>query len=68
MEQLQETLGDRHDGAVLAVLLRDFAARTGAAGGNGFTYGYLLAREEMRGLDAERLFAAALRKVKRLGR
>ncbi|MDX6201081.1 MAG: hypothetical protein QOJ83_581 [Frankiales bacterium] len=68
MAQLQETLGDRHDGAVMALLLRDFAARTGAAGGNGFTYGYLLAREEMRGLDAERYFAAALRKLKRLGR
>jgi CHAD domain-containing protein len=68
MAQLQETLGDRHDGAVMAVLLRDFAARTGAGGGNGFTYGYLLAREETRGRDAERRFAATLRKIKRLAR
>ena len=68
MEQLQETLGDRHDGAVMALLLRDFAARTGGAGGNGFTYGFLLAREEARGQDAERDFAAALRRIKPLGR
>ena len=68
MEQLQETLGDRHDGAVLALLLRDFAARTGAEGGNGFTYGFLLAREEMRGQDAERDFAAALKQLRALGR
>jgi CHAD domain-containing protein len=68
MEQLQATLGDRHDGAVMALLLRDFAARTGAAGGNGFTYGFLLAREEARGQDAERDFAAALKRLKRLGR
>jgi CHAD domain-containing protein len=68
MEQLQETLGERHDGAVMALLLRDFAARTGAAGGNGFTYGFLLAREESRGQDAERDFAAALKRVKPLGR
>ena len=68
MEQLQETLGDRHDGAVLALLLRDFAARTGAEGGNGFTYGFLLAREEMRGQDAERDFAAALKRLRPLDR
>ena len=35
MTELQDTLGDRQDGAVMALLLRDFAARTGAAGGNG---------------------------------
>jgi CHAD domain-containing protein len=68
MEQLQETLGERHDGAVTAVLLRDFAARTGANGGNGFTYGFLLAREEARGQDAERAFAGALKRVRLLGR
>jgi inorganic triphosphatase YgiF len=67
MAQLQETLGERHDGAVMALLLRDFAARTGAAGGNGFTYGFLLAREEGRGVNAERDFAAALKRVRPFG-
>jgi CHAD domain-containing protein len=68
MTRLQDTLGDRHDGAVMAILLRDFAARTGASGGNGFTYGFLLAREEARGVNAERDFAGALHQLRRLGK
>ena len=67
MTGLQDTLGDRQDGAVMALLLRDFAARTGAAGGNGFTYGFLLAREEARGVTTERDFAAALLRLRPLG-
>jgi CHAD domain-containing protein len=68
MENLQETLGEWHDGAVLAGVLRDLAARTGASGGNGFTYGYLLAREETRGQNAERDFALALKHIRPLKR
>ena len=68
MEHLQETLGEWHDGAVLAGALRDLAARTGASGGNGFTYGYLLAHEETRGRTAERDFALALKDIKPLKR
>jgi CHAD domain-containing protein len=66
MTDLQDTLGDRQDGAVMALLLRDFAERTAAAGGNAFTYGFLLAREEARGVNAERDFAAALLKLRPL--
>ena len=66
MTRLQDTLGDRQDGAVMALLLRDFAARTGAAGGNGFTYGFLLAREQARGVHTERDFAAALLRLRPL--
>jgi CHAD domain-containing protein len=66
MEKVQEILGDRHDGTVMAAVLRDFAARTGAAGGNGFTYGLLLAREEARGVGTERDFAKALKKLRPL--
>ena len=61
---LQDALGDRHDGAVLAVLLRQFAARTGANNGNGFTYGFLLAREEARGTHVEQNFSARLKKLR----
>jgi CHAD domain-containing protein len=68
MENLQETLGEWHDGAVLAGVLRDLAARTGASGGNGFTYGYLLAHEETRGQTAERDFALALKHIRPLKR
>lgn len=66
MENLQETLGEWHDGAVLAGVLRQLAARTGAQGGNGFTYGYLLAHEESRGQTAERDFALALKHIRPL--
>ncbi len=68
MEALQETLGDVHDGAVMAELLREFAARTGAKRGNGFTYGILLAREQGRGANAERDFAEALGRLRPLSK
>ena len=67
MTELQDTLGERQDGAVMALVLRDFAERTADAGGNGFTYGFLLAREEARGATAERDFAAALLRLRPLG-
>ena len=42
------------------------AARTAAGGGNGFTYGFLLAGEEARGLDTERDFAKILKNLRPL--
>ncbi|MDX6227026.1 MAG: hypothetical protein QOI76_416 [Frankiales bacterium] len=68
MARVQEVLGDRHDGAVMAGVLRDFAARTGATGGNGFTYGLLLAHEEARGAGTERQFARQLKRLRPMPR
>jgi CHAD domain-containing protein len=48
MEQLQESLGDFHDGVVAGLVLRELGARGHREGENGFTFGRLHALEQTR--------------------
>jgi CHAD domain-containing protein len=52
-KELQDLLGEFHDGVVAAAILRRLAADAWARGENGFTYGVLLAEERSRA-DAAR--------------
>ncbi|MFF3482023.1 CHAD domain-containing protein [Streptomyces sp. NPDC002701] len=53
MEALQSLLGEHQDSVMAREALRDLASQAHAAGENGFTYGVLYGREELRATYAE---------------
>jgi len=65
LEQLQESLGDFHDGIVAALVLRELGARGHREGENGFTFGRLHALEQTRAELAIQRWPAARAKVSR---
>ncbi|WP_253888194.1 CYTH and CHAD domain-containing protein [Actinokineospora diospyrosa] len=63
VKKAQTVLGVRQDAAVARQAVREMGVRAHLAGGNGFTYGVLYAREGERGARAEEDFTRVWRKL-----
>ncbi|WP_091451032.1 CYTH and CHAD domain-containing protein [Actinokineospora iranica] len=67
VKKTQSALGTHQDAVVARAALRDLGVRAHLAGDNGFTYGLMRARQDVRALRAEQEFTRRWKRLRKAG-